>query len=90
MPKKQQIAETLRLGAATIERHLNAAFLELDASTHSVELRKHLHAIFIRKAIEVAGTRFPENGALQKTLDRMLAAVARNASATPALLGLAS
>ncbi|CAM5607739.1 hypothetical protein ACFSUK_05410 [Sphingobium scionense] len=54
-----------------IERSVINAFNQLDAATHSVEIRKQLHAKFLQRAIELAEIRFPENGALRCALGRI-------------------
>lgn len=74
MPGQDQLADALRLGSGMIERHLDHAFSELDAATHSVEVRKLLHALFVRRAFELAGARFPQSHPLKHALEQMQAA----------------
>lgn len=71
MPYQNQLYEALRLGSGMIDRHLTEAFNQLDATTHSVELRKLLHAVLVQRAIELAEMRFPKSGPLRGTLDRI-------------------
>jgi hypothetical protein len=78
MSCQEKVAEALRLANGLIERQLDLAFTQLDASTHSVETRKLLHAIFVKKAIEVADSCFPGNCALYGMLNRALAGLTAN------------
>lgn len=57
---------------AIIERHLECAFSELDASTPLVDDRKQLHATLVKQAIQIAEERFPGNPALQTAIDEAL------------------
>lgn len=74
MSGQNQLTDALRLGSGMIERQLDCAFSELDAATHSVEVRKLLHAIFVQRAFELAGARFPRSHALKHALEQMQAA----------------
>ena len=75
----------LEAARATIERHLLAAFGQLDAGTADVEIRKHLYASMIRQAIQIARERFPDNAALVETIEKITACL-RPAAAEPLLL----
>lgn len=57
-------AAALQAARTTIERHLLAAFSQLDSETPHVDVRKQLYADLIRQAIHLAGQRFPDDGAL--------------------------
>ncbi len=72
MPSQEEIEDALRLVGGLIERQLALSFTQLDAATHNVETRKLLHAIFVKKAIEMADSRFPSSYALQGMLNRAL------------------
>ncbi len=78
-------AAALEAARSTIERHLLAAFSQLDAGTADVEIRKQLYASMIRQAIQIARERFPDNAALVETIEKIVAAV-RPAPAEPLLL----
>jgi hypothetical protein len=71
MPASEMSA-TLRLTGIIIERHLAAAFGELDSATGSVETRKRLHAAFVQQAILTASKRFPGNNALLEAIDSVM------------------
>lgn len=58
--------------SALIERHLSAAFSQLDAETGDIETRQKLHAAFIREAIMTASSRFSQNDALSRAVDEAL------------------
>ena len=58
--------------SALIERHLSAAFDQLDAETGDIEMRQKLHAAFISEAIISASSRFPQNDALIRSVDEAL------------------
>lgn len=66
-------AAALEAARATIERHLLAAFSQLDAGTADVEMRKQLYASMIRQAIHIARERFPDNAALVETIEKIMA-----------------
>lgn len=78
-------AEAIEAARSTIERHLLAAFRQLDAGTADVEIRKQLYASMIHHAIQIARERLPDNAALVETIDKIVACL-RPSAAEPALL----
>ncbi len=78
-------AAALEATRATIERHLLAAFSQLDAGTSDVEIRKQLYARMIGQAIQIARERFPDNAALVETIEKIVASL-RPSPAEPLLL----
>lgn len=67
----QRTAAALEAARSTIERHLLAAFAQLDAGTADVEIRKKLYASMIRQAVQIACERFPDNTALIEMLEKV-------------------
>ena len=72
MPESRTVA-ALQAARTTIERHLVAAFSQLDSQTPYVEIRKQLYADLIRRAIHLAGERFPEDRVLLEMIDKLFA-----------------
>lgn len=71
MPESRTVA-ALQAARTTIERHLVAAFSQLDSQTPHVEIRKQLYADLIRRAIHLAGERFPDDRGLLDMIDKLL------------------
>jgi hypothetical protein len=61
----------LQAAQATIQRHLLAAFSQLDSETPDVEIRKQLYADLIRQAVHLAGERFPNNRVLVEMIEKI-------------------
>lgn len=79
-------ATALEAARSTIERHLLAAFGQLDAGTGDVEIRKQLYAGLIRQAVHIARERLPDNATLIETIER-IAACLRPTPPEPLLVG---
>ncbi len=82
---KSRTAAALQAARTTIQRHLLAAFGQLDSETPDVEIRKQLYADLIRQAVHLAGERFPDNRALVEMIEKLFGHLGPSA-AEPALL----
>lgn len=71
MPSSE-IRATMGSARGLIEQQLSAAFIQLEAATGTVEIRKLLHAAFIQQAIVTASARLPNNDALIAAIDEAL------------------